>query len=73
MYTPVQDSKEGNLRVDHQHLCLFITFREFSRQEQWSGLPFSPPVDDIFPVVMYRCELNAKELMFLSCGAGEDS
>ena len=32
----------------------------------------------IFPVVMYRCEswnikLNAKELMLLNCGVGEDS
>ena len=31
-----------------------------------------------FPVVMYRCEswnikLNAKELMLLNCGVGEDS
>ena len=33
----------------------------------------------VFPVVMYRCEswtirkLNAKELMLLNCGVGEDS
>ena len=32
----------------------------------------------VFPVVMYGCEsftvkLNAKELMLLSCGVGEDS
>ena len=28
-------------------LCLFILFVEFSRQEYWSGLPFSSPVDHI--------------------------
>ena len=31
----------------------------------------------VFPVVMYECEgwtiRNAEELMFLNCGAGEDS
>ena len=27
--------------------CLFILFMEFSRQEYWSGLPFSSPVDHI--------------------------
>ena len=32
----------------------------------------------VFPVVMYGCEswtikLSAEELMFLNCGAGEDS
>ena len=33
----------------------------------------------VFPVFMYRCELNhkrrqsAKELMLFNCGAGEDS
>ena len=35
--------------------------------------------DIVFPVVMYRCQnwiikrLSAEELMFLNCGAGEDS
>ena len=28
--------------------CLFILFTEFSRQEYWSGLPFPPPVDDVW-------------------------
>ena len=27
----------------------------------------------VFPVVMYGCELSAKELMLLNCGVGEDS
>ena len=27
----------------------------------------------VLPVVIYRCELNAKELMLLNCGVGEDS
>ena len=28
--------------------CLFILFMGFLRQEYWSGLPFSPPVDRVF-------------------------
>ena len=28
-------------------LCLFILFTGFSRQEYWSGLPFSSPVDHV--------------------------
>ena len=27
----------------------------------------------VFPVVMYGCELSAKELMLLNCGVGEDT
>ena len=27
--------------------CLFILFMEFSRQKQWSGLPFPSPVDHV--------------------------
>ena len=30
--------------------CLFILFMGFSRQEYWSGLPFSSPVDHILSV-----------------------
>ena len=29
--------------------CLFILFMGFSRQEYWSGLPFTSPVDHILP------------------------
>ena len=53
-------------------------------QECWSGLPFPPPGDlpvkvMVFLVVMYGCEswttkkADAKELMLLNCGVGEDS
>ena len=28
--------------------CLFILFMGFSRQEYWSGLPFTSPVDHVF-------------------------
>ena len=31
--------------------CLFILFTGFSRQEYWSGLPFSSPVDHILSAV----------------------
>ena len=27
----------------------------------------------VFPVVMYGCELDCKELMLLNCGVAEDS
>ena len=29
------------------YFCLFILFMEFSRQEQWSDLPFPSPVDHV--------------------------
>ena len=34
--------------------CLFILFMGFSRQEYWSGLPFSSPVDHIFVSTLHQ-------------------
>ena len=37
----------GSSSVSVLSFCLFILFVRFSRQEYWSGLPFSTPVDHI--------------------------
>ena len=37
----------GSSSFSFLSFCLFILFMEFSRQEYWSGLPFSSPVDHI--------------------------
>ena len=38
----------GNYKgMSYRHICLFILFMGFSRQEYWSGLPFSSPVDHV--------------------------
>ena len=37
----------GSSSVSALSFCLFILFMEFSRQEYWSGLSFSSPVDHV--------------------------
>ena len=37
----------GNSYFSVLSFCLFILFMGFSRQEYWSGLPFSSPVDHV--------------------------
>ena len=37
----------GGLIFLHHVFCYFILFMEFSRQEHWSGLPFSSPVHQV--------------------------
>ena len=40
-------SDRGSSPFSVKSFCLFILFMEFSRQEYWSGLPFSSPVDHV--------------------------
>ena len=37
----------GNSSFCVMSFCVFILFMRFSRQEYWSGLPFSSPVDHV--------------------------
>ena len=44
-YWAPTDLRNSSFRV--RSFCLFILFRGFSRQENWSGLPFPSPVDHV--------------------------
>ena len=55
-YIPCSDLR-GLIFQYHRSFCLFILFMRFSRQEYWSGLPFSPPVDHILSEFFTRTHL----------------
>ena len=47
LYTFTLRIQEQNY-CSYSYFCLLTLIMEFSLQEYWSGLPFSPPVDHIF-------------------------
>ena len=59
-YWAPTDLRSSSFRV--LSFCLFILFRGFSRQENWSGLPFPSPVDHILSACSTMTRLSWKAL-----------
>ena len=60
-WPPVAYWAPNDLRISSFHVlcfCLFILFMGFSKQEYWSGLPFSSPVDHILSEITTMTHLS---------------